>query len=230
LNKVAILQSCYLPWRGYFDLIRQADVFVFLDSVQYTRRDWRNRNKIITPAGLHWLSVPVHGSRDLFINQVQIDNSIPWQKKHYNTLCQYYKRSSCFADFHPWLKEVYLDSRWTMLSELNQFLICRISDFLGIQTRFVPDTQFTVTPDKNQRLVEIVQELGGRVYLTGPNALGYLDIELFHARGIEVEVMHYPQYPSYQQFWGMSEPKVSIIDLLLHKGKDSLNYITGATI
>jgi hypothetical protein len=230
LNKVAILQSNYLPWRGYFDLIRQADVFVFLDSVQYTRRDWRNRNKIITPAGLHWLSVPVHGSRGLCVNQVQIDNSIPWQKKHYHTLCQYYKRSDCFTELHPWLREVYLGSRWTMLSELNKYLICWISDYLGIQTQFVPDTQFVVTPDKNQRLADIVQELGGTVYLTGPSALAYLDIELFHSRGIGVEVMHYSQYPTYQQFWGITEPKVSIIDLLLHKGKDSLPYIAGTTI
>ncbi len=226
-KKVVILQSNYVPWKGYFHLIQKADYFVFLDSVQYTPRDWRNRNQFITPNGLKWLTVPVHGHQSLMINQVKIDMSQKWQKQHYEFLNHNYKKAPYFNQIQPLLEEIYLNQQWIYLSELNQFLIKKISSQLGLNTVFYNDREFPLINEKHKRIINIIKELGAEVYLTGPKALSYLDPNYFYTQDIRLEVMTYPSYPDYPQLWNIQEQKVSILDLLFHQGNQAGNFIWG---
>ncbi|MBN1326996.1 MAG: WbqC family protein, partial [Candidatus Cloacimonetes bacterium] len=136
MSKVAIIQSNYIPWKGYFHIIRQVDHFVFLDNVQYTQRDWRNRNLIKTPSGIIWLTVPNNGTQTMLIEDVLIDNSSLWYKDHLKTLICSYKRCRHFDFFFNFLENIYLGHNWKKQSELNQFLIREISQIMNINTEF----------------------------------------------------------------------------------------------
>ena len=117
MSKIAILQSNYIPWKGYFHIIQNVDHFVFLDTAQYTVRDWRNRNQIKTPAGKLWLTVPTNGSQKMKIKEVIIDNSKKWAAEHLLTLERNYCRSPFFADFREFLQKVYKENSWEYLSK-----------------------------------------------------------------------------------------------------------------
>ena len=138
--RVAINQSNYIPWKGYFDLIHDVDLFVFFDDVQYTNRDWRNRNKIKSPNGLFWLSIPVGSNRKRLINEVEINES-KWQGLHWKSIMQFYARAKYFFEYKNFFEEIYLGHQWKNLSELNQHLIVNISkEYLGIKTEFANST------------------------------------------------------------------------------------------
>jgi WbqC-like protein family len=225
MSRVAIIQSNYLPWKGYFHLIQSADYFVFLDSVKYTRRDWRNRNLIKTPEGAVWLSVPVHAHRNTPINKTVIAD-YRWQKNHPKTLKQFYGKCPYFEEYYPLLEKLY-SRQWTYLSDLNQTFIREISQMLGIKTQFYDDRQFSTSQDKSQRLLDIVETLGVDTYITGPSAKAYLQEELYRQAEVKIEFFQYPQYPEYDQVWGGFFPQVSILDLLFHQGEKSGDYIWG---
>lgn len=192
---ISILQSNYLPWKGYFDIIAASDVFVFLDNVQYTKNDWRNRNRIKTTNGVKWLTVPCGRGVNRNICDVDIVNN-QWQKKHFKTICQAYSKAPYFEEFVDFLKEVYLDKNWHSLSELNQFIIKRIAkEFLSINTEFKTSGILPDALGNNQRLVEIIKKHGGSHYLSGPAAGGYLDTQFFNYSGIEIDWMDYSNYP-----------------------------------
>ena len=225
MKKVTILQSNYIPWKGYFHLINKVDYFVFLDSVQYTNRDWRSRNLIKTPEGLKWLSVPNNGKRSKTIHDVEIDNSIKWFEKHFKTLECNYKNCDHFNEFYNFLESVFLKNKWDKLSDLNQFLIKEISRFLGINTIFCDSDDFILEEGKNERLIAILNQLQADHYITGNSAKSYLDQKLFEQNGITIEFFNYPDYPMYSQPWGEFHHHVSVLDLLFCEGTNAANHI-----
>jgi WbqC-like protein len=218
MSKIAILQSNYIPWKGYFDIIRNVDHFVFLDTAQYTVRDWRNRNQIKTPDGKKWLSVPNNGTQNMKINEGKIDNSQNWAKDHFCCLERNYCRSPFFAEFRELLQKIYLENSWEYLSDLNQYFIVEISRLLGIETEFHLSTEFILPPGKNEKIISIIHQLDGTDYLSGPAAKTYLDKDLFAINDIKVSWMNYSNYPVYEQPWGEFSHNISILDLLFCVG------------
>lgn len=225
MTTAVILQSAYLPWKGYFHLIQKADYFVFLESVQYTSRDWRNRNKIMTDKGTRWLTVPVHGSQSLKLKDVKTDIKQDWAKKHLEQIRWYYQKSPHFDEVFSILEKNLNSQHKRSISDLNKKLIKDIACYLDLKTQFFDDYEFGECEGKNERLIHILKSLKANTYLTGPKALGYLDISLFEKEGIQVEVMDYPEYPEYEHLFGSFDHQVSIIDLLFHHGQDSGRYI-----
>lgn len=215
---VVVLQSNYLPWKGYFDLIQSADRFVFYDEVQYTKNDWRNRNRIYPRNGLHWLTIPIR--RDavkLRISEVPLPDP-RWQKDHFKTLLQSYRTAAHFDQIEPLLRETYVDREWDRLSRLNRHLVERISRMIGIDTEFLDSNDFTLSGDRVSRLVNLLKQVGATQYLSGPSAADYLagTEHLFAEAGIELRFMAYTGYPVYKQFREPFEHAVSIVDLLAH--------------
>lgn len=225
--KVAIIQSNYLPWKGYFDIINSVDLFMFYDDVQYTWRDWRNRNLVKMSQKLKWLTVPVGSRTDRLICEVSIDDS-SWQKKHYRLVNDCYAKARYFADFKPFLEEVYLQRTWANLSALNQFLIRKIaSEFLGIKTSFADSREYAVTGKGEERLVQLLKKVGATDYLSGPSARSYLREGTMVSNGIRLHWQGYEGYPEYEQFYPPFEHRVTILDLLFHTGPEAPNYIWG---
>lgn len=225
---IVILQSNYIPWKGYFDLIHDADVFVFYDDVQYTVNDWRNRNKILTNKGPMWLSVPVYSDITKSIDEACIaSDKYNWQKKHWGSIVQFYGKAPYFRKYKEHFEEVYLSKKWTRLSELNQYMIIMISGLLGLDTKFVNVRELGIVGGKTDRLVKIVQHFGATRYLCGPASKNYLDETLFRRNNIALLYKDYSGYPTYSQFDYPFEHGVSIIDTLFHLGDDTPYYIWG---
>lgn len=222
----AVLQSNYIPWRGYFDVIHDADVFVFYDDVQYTVNDWRNRNRVKTANGVVWLTIPVGNQNDRRICDVEIrDRS--WMRKHWMTIEQSYRKAPHFAAYEPFFRDVYT-REWTSLSELNQTVIKSIAgDLLGITTTFRDSREFTLQHAKSDRLLSLLQQLGATRYISGPAAKAYLDVETYAKAGITVEWKDYTTYPPYPQLHGGFAGDVSIVDTLMCCGERTPEYIWG---
>ncbi|HSW68660.1 MAG TPA: WbqC family protein [Gammaproteobacteria bacterium] len=224
-EKVAILQSNYIPWKGYFDIIHDVDLFVFYDDVQYTKNDWRNRNKIKTPSGTQWLTIPTGTDLNRLICDVPIFDTL-WTKKHWKTLLHAYQKADCFKQYYDFFQYCYLEKSWNNLSELNQFLIRHIAkEFLGINTQFMDSREFSVSGNKTERLVEILKMVNAKYYLSGPAGKSYLDKNYFQSAGIEIQYKNYDGYPEYSQLYPPFEHFVSILDVLFHCGKKSSYYI-----
>lgn len=232
---VVITQSNYIPWRGYFDLLRRADDVILLDSVQYTRRDWRNRNRIKSAGGPIWLTIPVEakGRFDQTIDQTRISDA-GWAERHIRSIETAYARAAHFGATAPWLFDLMRSvAAEPLLTGVNELLLRGLCGRLGIAVPisrctdvFTKDELSTMSP--TERLVEIARARGATHYLTGPSARAYLDVSLFTAAGIEVRWMAYEGYPEYPQLWGAFEPQVSVIDLLLNAADDAPRYLTGA--
>lgn len=227
MTRLAILQSNYLPWKGYFDIAHDVDLFVFYDCVQYTPRDWRNRNKIKTAGGAQWISVPVGHDRDRIIHDVAIPDPA-WQATHWQTIRQNYGKCPHFGRYREYFEHVYLGTTWTNLSELNQSLITHIAhEFLGIATRFEDSRRYAAQGHKLDRLIDVALKAGATSYLSGPAARDYIDPERFAQLGIELSWKDYAGYPEYPQRFPPFEHGVSILDLLFNAGPDSPQYIWG---
>lgn len=226
--KVAILQSNYIPWKGYFHLIHKADVFVFYDCVKYTKNDWRNRNKIYTNNGLQWITVPIPASATrLCIDEVRIKN-MNWQEKHFKTLYYSYKRASHFYQLQELIEDYLLEKRWEYLSELNQYLIKKISNKLNIQTEFRNVREFKISGNRVERLISLLKTLNATTYISGPSAREYLKEKeyLFDQNNIKIIYMKYPNYPCYPQLQQPFQNHVSIVDLIANvKWNEIENYI-----
>jgi hypothetical protein len=226
MTTIAISQSNYLPWKGYFDLIQSSDIFVFYDSVQYTKNDWRNRNVIKTSNGLVWLTVPVHQkSINQTINSIEIAGS-HWAKKHWKAITQSYSKSMFFNQYSDYFADIY-SSKWLSLSELNQNLLMDICKLLGIEATFIRSESFQLHGDKNQRIIQICKELEADTYLSGPAAKSYIEPKIFEQAGVELKWMDYSGYIPYQQLYGGYESFVSILDLLFNEGPNAIQYIKG---
>jgi hypothetical protein len=225
ISTVVVTQSNYIPWRGYFDQMRLADRFVLLDCVQYTRRDWRNRNRIKTPRGFVWLTIPVEvkGRYHQAVDETLVAEP-SWAERHWKSIEVNYSRAAAFAQEGPWLAERLKEAGgFKRLSEVNAHLLEAIARRIGIATRIEPSDallprEALVAMEPTQRLLELCRAVGARRYLSGPAAEAYLDTGVFDQAGIEVVWMDYAGYPDYPQCWGGFEGTVSIIDLLLNFG------------
>jgi hypothetical protein len=227
LTRVAVLQSNYVPWKGYFDIIHDVDLFVFYDDVQYTKNDWRNRNRIKTADGAQWLTVPTGADINRRICDVRLPD-VRWAHKHWSTLQQAYSRAPYFDQYKAFLRDVYLGRRWDTLSELNQYLITCISrEQLGLATRFADSREFDVEGSKFERLVNLLVKLKADVYVSGPSARSYIESDRLSEMGIELIYKSYEGYPEYRQRFPPFEHSVSILDVLFNVGPDAPHYIWG---
>lgn len=228
MKRVAILQSNYIPWKGYFDIIHDVDTFIFYDDVQYTVRDWRNRNRIKTDSGLQWLTVPVGHDRDRRICDVTLPADGRWARDHWRRLEREYQSAPFFATYRAYFEGFYLDRQWLTLSDLNQALIVGISrDLLGITTRFEQSADYPLTTAKGERILELLRLAGATQYVSGPSARAYLTDEQFAAAGLDVVWKDYTGYPEYSQPHGVFAHHVSILDLLFHTGRAAAWHIWG---
>lgn len=223
MRRVAILQSNYVPWRGYFDLIGMVDEFIFYDDVQYTKNDWRNRNRIKTPQGVQWLTIPVGSNLRRRIMDVEIADPA-CGAAHWKTLAANYGRAPHFRAVAAWLEPFYRE-RWGSLSALNQRLIAAVCAELGIATRLSRSTDHAAEGDRNGRLVALCRAAGAGAYVSGPAARSYLDVAAFARAGIEVIWMDYGGYSPYPQLWGDFDGAVSILDLLFNCGGDARRHL-----
>jgi WbqC-like protein family len=223
--RVVVVQSNYLPWKGYFDLISEADIFVFYDDLQFTKNDWRNRNRIKTSKGTEWLTVPVGQSLDRLVSQVKLESS-RWQAKHFRTLEQNYRRAPHFERYRPFLEDVYLATTWKTLSELNHHLIRVVAtEFLGLRPHFLDSREFQLEGVKLARLLDLLKQVGAGHYISGPNAKAYIDPRAFEEANIGLEFIDYSGYPEYPQFHPPFDHAVSILDTLFHLGPSASSYV-----
>jgi hypothetical protein len=229
MKTIAVVQSNFVPWRGYFDLIGSVDEFILFDDVQYTRRDWRNRNLIKSPKGKEWLTVPVEvkGKFEQKICETRIANA-SWRLDHLKALTYNYKKSPFFCEVMEFLAPIYGQIEVTHLSVLNKSLIVAICNYLAIRTPITESSNFNLINGKSARLVDLCLQAGATHYVSGPAARPYLSEELFRDRGVEVIWFGYDGYHEYPQQWGDFIPNLSIVDLLFNCGKNSnffMNYL-----
>lgn len=225
-KKVAILQSNYIPWKGYFDLIAAVDEFILYDDMQFTRRDWRNRNQIKTPQGVQWLTVPVQvkGKYHQKIKETEIDGTA-WAVEHWKALSQNYRRAPNFNEIAAWLEPLYLAQKYTHLSQLNNQFLVAICEYLGIKTRISNSSNFQLLEGKTERLADLCAQVGGTEYISGPSAKEYVVENVFTERGIQLTWFDYAGYPEYPQLWGDFTHGVTILDLLFNVGKQYRDYM-----
>ena len=226
MKKVAILQSNYIPWKGYFDLISYVDEFIIYDDMQFTKRDWRNRNKIKTPTSLQWLSVPVLSKGKLHqkINETRIVGN-QWQKDHWNTLTKNYSRALFFDEISKWLKPLYLERDYSFLSDLNRTFMDAICSYLNIKTKISTSSDYDITGDKTQRLANLCKQVLATEYISGPAAKDYIDEGVFNLLGMKLTWFDYRGYRPYPQLWGDFTNEVSILDLLFNCGKNTSKFM-----
>lgn len=225
-KRVAIVQSSYLPWKGYFDLIRSVDEFVLYDDMQFTRRDWRSRNRIKTANGLHWLSVPasVKGKFDQKIKDTEIADS-DWAAKHWQSLRHAYGKAPYFREYQKVLESTFAElATERMLSSVNHGFIVVTCALLGINTPISWSMDYPQQDGKSERLLSICQAAGASHYLSGPAARDYMDLDLFDRNNVSVSFADYSDYPEYPQQHGPFEHGVTALDLLFHVGPESTKY------
>jgi len=221
-----ILQPSYIPWRGYFDLIHRADVFVFYDDVQYDKHGWRNRNRIKTPEGTKWLTIPVRtkgvtGGIPILAIETNDDE---WPRRHLDAITRSYASAPYFETYRPWLEKTFL-SPPRNLAELTIATTIELASMLGTtHTRFLRSSSLEVPGHRSDRLIAILRRLGATHYLSGPSAKAYIEEEKFADAGIALEWMAY-DYPEYPQLHGAFDPQVSVVDLLFMTGGDAPKYI-----
>lgn len=225
-KRIAISQSNYIPWKGYFDMLNLVDEFVLYDDVQYTRRDWRNRNRIKTAQGPQWLTIPVQVKGKYFQKICDTVVSEPdWGRTHWRSLEHAYARSPHFADYAPVFRSLYDQSPGDNLSAINRAWIERINGLLGITTRLSWSSDYRLEEDRNRRLISICKQAGASDYYSGPAARCYLDESAFAAEGIRVHWMDYGGYPEYPQLHPPFDHSVSVLDLLFSVGPDAPRYL-----
>lgn len=228
-KKVAIVQSCYIPWKGYFDIINMVDEFILYDDVQYTRRDWRNRNIIKTPQGLQWLTIPVDVKGKYFqkINETRIDDK-SWAKKHWKSITANYSKALHFKQYSGYFEALYLQCESEeYLSQINFKFLQGICTLLNINTKISWSTDYRINDDlkKTDRLLALCQQAKATHYISGPSARAYLQDDLFKKAGIVLSYVDYSRYRSYPQLFGKFEHGVTILDLISNTGLDACSYL-----
>lgn len=224
---VVILQPSYIPWRGYFEQIRRADLFIFYDDIQYDKHGWRNRNQIKTHQGKQWISIPVNSkgvTQGIPIKDVRIDWSKPWAKSHLKTLTISYSKAPYFKQYQPLLESIY-ERKDELLADFTIETSIMLARELGFSaTRFMRSSELgNIDGQKTDRVINVLKQVGATHYLCGPSASSYMEPEKFEAAGITFEYMKY-EYPEYPQLHPPYDPFVSILDLMFMMGKDSGNY------
>jgi hypothetical protein len=222
-KKVLITQSNYIPWKGYFNAIKRADVFVLYDDVQYTRRDWRNRNLIKTPQGLQWLTVPVvvKGKYLQTISETKISDR-DWMERHWKAIQHNYVKAPFFDEYKFFFEKLYLNCSDLFLAKINLKFLKALCHLLEIETEFIVSSEFKfLEGDRSERLLNICRSLNATEYLSGPSAKDYLNTRIFEDSGIEVTWLDYSGYRPYPQLFGKFEHGVSIIDVIFNMGPES---------
>jgi hypothetical protein len=226
MKKIVITQSNYIPWKGYFDSIAISDEFVIYDDMQYTKRDWRNRNIIKTNNGLKWLTIPVEVKGKFFqkIKDTKISDK-NWNINHLSTLKHNYKNSNKFNEVKDFIEDLYFNATQNYLTEINVHFLTELSKYLKIKQNFKFSSEFNLSEDRNQRLVDICLKLNGNQYFSGPAARNYMNESLFEKSGIEVIYFDYSGYKEYEQLYPPFEHGVSILDLIFNTGEDAYKYL-----
>ncbi len=226
IKNVIITQSNYIPWKGYFDAINIADEFIVYDDMQYTRRDWRNRNKIKTANGLQWLTIPVEvkGKYTQKINETRVADA-NWGEKHWKSIEMSYSKAPFFSETAEKLEPLFMHPVSDMLTEINKSLLERICSILSIKTRIRDSRDFKLTEGKTERLVDLCLQVGANNYYSGPAAKSYMDESLFTKKQIEVHYFDYSNYPEYKQLNGDFTHEVSILDLLFNEGPNANGFM-----
>jgi hypothetical protein len=223
---VAIVQSSYIPWKGYFELIARSDEFILFDDVQYTKRDWRSRNVIKTRNGLLWLTIPVNVTGRFFqpIKEVTVAER-GWNIRHWKTIAANYARAPYFAEYRDRVEQLYCHATDELLSAINHRFIVGLCDLMGIEKRITWSMDYRVVDGKTERLVELCRQAGATRYLSGPSARVYIDPKLFDEAGIALEFVDYGGYKEYAQLFPPFEHGVSVLDVLFNVGPAAREYI-----
>jgi WbqC-like protein len=226
-KSLAVVQSCYIPWKGYFDLINNVDEFILYDDRQFTRRDWRNRNRVKTPAGTIWLTIPVQVKGRYYQRIDETFTSDPrWAADHWKTLTMAYGAAPFFSRYSDRLERAYRDvATEPRLSVINRRLMEEICDLLGIATKLTWSFEYTVEGARTERLVNLCREAGATRYVSGPRARSYLDEQLFSDAGIDLSYAEYEGYPPYPQLHPPFEHEVTILDLVFNAGPEAPRYM-----
>ena len=225
--RVVINQSNYLPWKGYFDLIHDADLFIFLDDVQFTKNDWRNRNRIKASRGCEWITIPVGQNIRRLVCEVEMPGS-DWARQHWGIIERSYRQAPYFEKYAPFFMEVFLRMRWKYLSELNQYLVKAIGkNFFDLKTKFLDSRDFQIQTRGQDRVINLLKQVGARTYISGPAGKTYLEPERFATEGLSLQWKDYSGYPEYSQMYPPFEHAVSILDLLFSMGPKAADYIWG---
>lgn len=229
--RIAIIQSCYIPWRGFFDLIGRCEQYVVFDSARFVNRHWHNRNRIKTARGLAWLTIPVvsKGRHAQPIEDVEIAG--PWAERHWRSIELSYRRAPFFAQLAPLARSWYERAdRERRLTDVNLLFLTEVARLLGVRTRIVRDAAYPAEGRKTERLVSIAQAAGATRYLSGPTARAYLDENVFAAAGIAVEWMSYDGYPEYPQLYRGFAPAVSVLDVIFNTGPEASRFLAGPVL
>lgn len=223
MSKVIITQSNYIPWKGYFSSMREATHLVLYDDMQYTKRDWRNRNKLITPAGPKWLSIPVHVKGRYYqkINETVICDR-DWGTQHWNFIRSNYSKAPYFDEYSQHFEELFTSNGPELLSEVNEVFIRKILSLLGIEIQILRSSDFVLRGNKTEKLVNICNELDATTYFTGPAAKNYMDESLFYDSGIDIQYYDFSGYPEYAQRWDGFTHAVSILDMFFNLGPETI--------
>lgn len=226
MKRVAIVQSNYIPWKGYFDLINMVDELILYDDMQYTRRDWRNRNYIKTQNGLMLLTIPVEVKGKYFqkIKDTKVSDS-SWPKNHWMTIVHNYAKAKYFKEYQGILESLYIDCKEEYLSQINYRFISAICKLLGIDTKISWSMDYDLVEGKTERLVGLCKSTHATHYISGPSAKDYIVDELFQKEDVELSYMDYSNYPEYKQLFGQFEHGVSIIDLILNEGPNATKFM-----
>jgi hypothetical protein len=224
-KRIAILQSNYIPWKGYFDLINSVDEFILYDTAQFTKNDWRNRNKIKTPRGVIWLTIPVRHSFGQTIQETRVIDPT-WSRKHWNSLLQNYAKAPHFREHKQLFEYLYRGIAGEQcLSAINYRFLHEVCAILGIRTPITRSRDYRLIDGQTERLVDLCRQAGADEYLSGPSAKDYIQEKLFLDAGVTVTYMDYSGYPKYRQLYPPFEHGVSILDLIFNEGPDAPKYM-----
>lgn len=228
MTTAVILQPHYLPYSGFFKLVQESDVFVFLDNVQFEKQSWQDRNRIKVHNGIQWLRVPTIRSFGQPIKDVRINNDLNWQAQHWKAITNSYSRANHFQKYHSFFEREVYSRTWEKLADLNIFIITELTKQLGLKTKFVRASELGVEGKRTELVVNILKKIGADRYYSNLGSKEYMDQErhFFKDLGVKIEFMDY-QHPTYPQLFGNFIPYLSVIDLLFNQGENSTKTILG---
>lgn len=223
-------QPVYLPWLGLFHKIALADKFISFDQVQYQPKDWNNRNKIKTPQGLIWLSVPVlrKGYLEKTITDIEINNNEPWARKHLKSLQVAYAKAPYFIKYFDFFEDTY-NRRWDSLVELNAYMLNWFLETLGIDISVHSAAEWAFRGEKSDLVLDMCKQVKADTYIFGALGKDYADVSAFESAGVRVIFQEY-NHPTYSQLYGEFAPYLSIVDLLFNCGDESLDILLSGNI
>jgi hypothetical protein len=226
-NKIIITQSNYIPWKGYFTTMKYATHIVLYDDAQYTKRDWRNRNKIITQKGPTWLTIPidVKGKFNQKVNEAKVKNN-QWPIDHWNKIRENYKKAPHFKQYSKHFEDIYLKElpKYEYLSDINRFMLVTCVDLLGIDIEILDSREFDIRGGKTGKLINICKDLEAGEYFTGPAAKGYMEENLFDENNIKLTYYDLENFPEYNQSWDGFSHYISVLDMFFNLGDETSKY------